>query len=280
MQINLAKSAGFCFGVKRAIDLALKTARSSNKVYMLGDIVHNEDVIRKIEKAGIKKIRTLAKGKNKILLLRAHGTCLKTLHQAHQFGYTVLDATCPMVKEIHRIVRDMENKGYTIIIIGDKKHDEVHGISGQLKTRAIVIDGLVGMPLEKIRKVRKAAVVVQSTQDILKVLKIVEALKLHIPELKFYNTVCRPTRIKQEEIRKIPLENDLIIIIGSKTSANTKRLYEISRSLNKRSYRVQSKKDISPAWFKDVKKIGVTAGASTPDSTIREIVKYIRSKIC
>jgi 4-hydroxy-3-methylbut-2-enyl diphosphate reductase len=105
----------------------------------------------------------------------------------------------------------------------------------------------------------------------------VDALKHRIPELKFYNTVCRPTQIKQEEIRKMPLDNDLMIIIGSKTSANTKRLYEISRSLNKKSYWVRSKRDISAGWFKGIKSVGVSAGASTPDSTIQEIVGYLKA---
>ncbi|MBM3250579.1 MAG: 4-hydroxy-3-methylbut-2-enyl diphosphate reductase [Candidatus Omnitrophica bacterium] len=278
MQINLAKSAGFCFGVKRAIDLALKTAGKGGRVYMLGDIVHNEDVISKIQKAGIKKIKALSAGRDKILILRAHGTCIQTLRRARHLGYTVVDATCPMVKEIHRIAKEMEKEGRRVIIIGDKKHDEVHGISGQLKKSAVVIDSIGSFPLNRMKKIKKAAVVVQSTQDTEKVLEIVAALKRLIPELRFYNTVCRPTRIKQEEIRRMPLENDLMIIIGSKTSANTKRLYEISRSLNKRSYRVQSKKDITPDWFRGVKTVGVTAGASTPDSTIQEIVRCLRNK--
>jgi len=278
MQINLAKSAGFCFGVKRAIDLALKTAGKGGRVYMLGDIVHNEDVISKIQKAGIKKIKALSAGRDKILILRAHGTCIQTLRRARHLGYTVVDATCPMVKEIHRIAKEMEKEGRRVIIIGDKKHDEVHGISGQLKKSAVVIDSIGSFPLNRMKKIKKAAVVVQSTQDTEKVLEIMAALKRLIPELRFYNTVCRPTRIKQEEIRRMPLENDLMIIIGSKTSANTKRLYEISRSLNKRSYRVQSKKDITPDWFRGVKTVGVTAGASTPDSTIQEIVRCLRNK--
>lgn len=278
MQINLAKSAGFCFGVKRAIDLALKTAGKGGRVYMLGDIVHNEDVISKIQKAGIKKIKALSAGRDKILILRAHGTCIQTLRRARHLGYTVVDATCPMVKEIHRIAKEMEKEGRRVIIIGDKKHDEVHGISGQLKKSAVVIDSIGSFPLNRMKKIKKAAVVVQSTQDTEKVLEIMAALKRLIPELRFYNTVCRPTRIKQEEIRRMPLENDLMIIIGSKISANTKRLYEISRSLNKRSYRVQSKKDITPDWFRGVKTVGVTAGASTPDSTIQEIVRCLRNK--
>ena len=128
----------------------------------------------------------------------------------------------------------------------------------------------------KIRGIKKAGVVAQSTQELKKVSEIVGLLKTHISELKFYNTICNPTRIKQAEIKIMPGENDLMIIIGSKTSANTKRLYEISKSLNKRSYWVSSQKEINPKWFRGVKTVGVTAGASTPDSTTKGIIEHIR----
>jgi len=275
MKINLAKTAGFCFGVKRAIDIATKAAASIKNVYMLGDIVHNEDVVRQIRKSGIKKIKKLLPGKNRTLLIRAHGTSLNTLRTALKLGYKIFDATCPMVKEIHQIACNMEEKGYGIIVIGDKKHDEVQGIVGQLKGKATVIDNLDSIPFKKIECFKKACVVVQSTQNLEKVLKIVSMFKKYIPDLKFFNTVCKPTRMKQEEIKRMPLENDVMIIIGSKNSANTKRLYEISKSLNKRSFWVSSKKDIQRDWFKGAKKVGVTAGASTPDYTTQEVIEYI-----
>lgn len=277
MRINLAKSAGFCFGVKRALEIAFKTAKCGKKVYMLGDIVHNENVVREIEKSGIKKISKLKNTKSGILLIRAHGASSGTFIQAAKLGFTIIDATCPMVKEIHSIVKDMQNKGYKIIVIGDKNHEEVLGISGQLREKALVIDGLNGIPLAKIKKIRKACVVAQSTQNVKKVLEIVDVLKAHIPELKFFNTICKPTRAKQEEIMHMPLENDVIIVIGSKNSANTKRLYEISRSLNKKTWWVNSNAEIKPGWFKDAQRLGITAGASTPEYTINNIVRYIKS---
>lgn len=276
MIINLAKSAGFCFGVKRAIKIALDTAGSSLQIYMLGDIVHNEDVVRMIAKTGIKKIKQLIPGKDKILLIRAHGADITTIRKAIRLGYKIIDATCPMVKEIHQIAQDMENKGYRIIVIGDKKHDEVHGIVGHLKNKAIVIDSPKYIPLRKIKNIRKASVVVQSTQNPKNAMAILNILRQHIPELKFFNTICKPTRIKQGEIKTLPLKNDVMIIIGSKNSANTKRLYEISKSLNKKSYWVNSKGEIKPGWFKGIKKVGISAGASTPEPIIHEVIDYIR----
>lgn len=272
MEIHLAKSAGFCFGVKRAIEIALRTAKKNNKVYMLGDIVHNEEVVRRIECAGIKKIKKLSPAGGEILLIRAHGAPLKVFEQAARLGYKIVDATCPMVKEIHKIAKGMEKKGYKIIVIGDKKHDEVRGIMGQLKGRAIVIDSVKNIPKVKIKS---AGVMVQSTQNIDEVKKIVGRLKKICAKIEFHNTICRPTRLKQEELKKMPLENDVMIVIGSKTSANTRRLYEIAKSLNKHSYWIVSKKEINTGWFKGVKSAGVTAGASTPDDTTYEVVKYI-----
>jgi 4-hydroxy-3-methylbut-2-enyl diphosphate reductase len=277
MKISLAKSAGFCFGVKRAIDIAYKMVKGNSAVYMLGDIVHNEEVAKDLRKVGIKKIKRLSRGKGKIFLIRAHGTSAKIIKKACGLNYRIVDATCPMVKEIHRIARKMEGDGYTIIIIGDKKHDEVLGIVGQLKNKAIIIDRPENIPLLKIRKIKKAAIVVQSTQNIEKVMLIVRILRDKIKDLIFFNTVCRPTRVKQEEIKKMPKENDVMIIIGSKTSANTKRLYEISKSLNENSYWIRSKNDLKSAWFRGAESVGVSAGASTPDETVREVVDYLRT---
>jgi 4-hydroxy-3-methylbut-2-enyl diphosphate reductase len=276
MKINLAKSAGFCFGVKRAIDIALHTAACKKNVYMLGDIVHNEDVVKQIRKSGVKKIDRLSPGKHRILLIRAHGASLKTIQDAERLGYKIVDATCPMVKEIHRIVQDMEHKGYKVIIIGDKKHDEVQGIAGQLKSKAIVVDEIKNIPIKNIKKIKKACVVVQSTQNIEKVNKIVAKLKSYVKELLFFNTICRPTRVRQREIKRMPLENEVMIIIGSKNSANTKRLYEIAKSLNKKTYWVGTKDDIRKVWFKNVKSTGVTAGASTPGRTTQEVITHIK----
>jgi len=277
MKVNVAKSAGFCFGVKRAIKIALDTAQSGGRVEMLGDIVHNEDVVKEISKAGVKKIRNLERGTNEVLLIRAHGASEEIYKKATKLGYTIVDATCPMVKEIHKIAKFSKKEGCDIIIIGDEKHDEVRGIIGQLRDKAIVIDNIKKIPLAKVKRIKKACVVVQSTQNLEKTLTIIEVLKRYIRELKFFNTICKPTRIKQKEAKEMPLKNDLMVIIGSKTSANTKRLYQISKSLNKRSYWVQSRDEIKPEWFRNVQGVGVMSGASTPDYTTKDVIEYIKS---
>jgi 4-hydroxy-3-methylbut-2-enyl diphosphate reductase len=244
---------------------------------MLGDIVHNEEVVQGIQRAGIKKIKRLRNGAGKILLIRAHGASENVYRKAAQLDYTIVDATCPMVKEIHTIVKASKNEGCKIIILGDKLHDEVRGIMGQLKNRAIVIDAIKHIPLETIKRVKKACVVVQSTQNAEKILSIVAVLRKHIKEIQFFNTICRPTRIKQKEAKAMPLKNDVMIIIGSKTSANTKRLYQISKALNKQSYWIRSRAEVKSEWFKGTHTVGILAGASTPDATTNGVIAKIRS---
>jgi len=278
MKINLAKSAGFCFGVKRALNIALSLAGSpkGKNVEMLGDIVHNEDVVCQIRRTGIKKIKRFGRGAGKTLLIRAHGASNRVMKEALRRGYNIVDATCLMVKDIHKIVMEMEKEGFTIIVIGDKKHEEVKGIVGQLQGAAVIIEDERRIPRREIRRIAKACVVVQSTQNLDKAQKIVEALRKRIGDLRFFNTICAPTRLKQQEIKIMPLKNDVMVIIGSKTSANTKRLFEISRSLNNKTYWVTSKKELKRGWFTGAGSVGVTSGASTPDAATHEVIDEIK----
>ena len=277
MKTNLAKTAGFCFGVKRAIKMALETAEKDTPIEMLGDIVHNEEVIKQVSGKGIQKVSKISSGKEKILIIRAHGAEKKIFEDAEKLGYSIVDATCPMVTEIHNIVKKMENNGYKIIIIGDENHAEVKGIAGQLSEKPFIISSKDSIPYQETNQIKKAAIVIQSTQMIENAEEIHDALKPNIAELKFFNTICKTTKSKQAEIKTLPLENDVVIIIGSKKSANTNRLYQISKSLNKNTYQVMSEKEIDPSWFKGARKVGVSAGASTPDEAIEKVVNYLKS---
>ena len=276
-KITITKSAGFCFGVRRALRLAQQTAKSHKNIYMLGDIVHNPRVVSDIKKIGIKKIKSLKAQSNGVLLIRAHGAQKSVYEKAAKLGYKIIDATCPMVKEIHSIAKGYEQKNYRIIIIGDKKHDEVIGIKGNLKNIPIILSNKRDIRRINFSHIKKAAVVVQSTQNMEKVKDIVAELKKHIKKLIFRNTICQPTRLKQKEIQLLPASQDIMIIIGAKSSANTKRLYEPSRKINPNTYWVNSKSQIRKSWFKDKVKVGIGAGASTPDYIIKEIESFIQS---
>ncbi|MEM7816864.1 MAG: 4-hydroxy-3-methylbut-2-enyl diphosphate reductase [Candidatus Aenigmatarchaeota archaeon] len=277
MKINLAKTSGFCFGVRRAINIAKKETKKFKEVLMLKDLVHNEDVIKQLERLGIRKIKNLNKAdKSKTLLLCAHGEPQDTIDKAKNYGYRIVDATCPMVKHIHSIAKDIEKRNRTIIVIGDRDHAEVIGILGQINKRAIVIDPNKKLDLKKIKKISSASIIVQSTQDLETVLKIKNILSKNILDLEFFNTICKPTQARQKEAKKIAKENEAVIIIGSKKSANTKRLFWIAKNINKNTYWINNESEIKNSWFEGINSIGITAGASTPDYIIKKVIKKIK----
>lgn len=272
MKVNLARSAGFCFGVKDAVDIALETASKEKNVFMLGDIVHNASVVEMIDQAGVKVIKDLSEVEGGTLLLRAHGTKPEIYEEAKRRGFKIVDATCPMVLEIHEIVKELEHEGYRIVIVGDHRHDEVVGIAGQVKYPIVVSNP---EEAKAISRIRKMGVVVQSTQNIDNVSRIISQLVYKCREMKFINTICGPTIAHQNEIRKMPLENDVMIIVGSFTSANTCRLTQISRELNPRTYQVETADDVKAEWFENAESVGISAGASTPDWIIDEVVRRV-----
>jgi len=276
VKITVAESAGFCFGVRDAVAIALETSRASGKpVQMLGHIVHNERVVNQLDKAGIKVLKSLDQAKDGILLIRAHGAEPKTYEEAKARGLEIVDATCPLVTEIHEKVRELYAEGYPVIVIGDHGHDEVRGIAAQVPDTMVV-----SCPEEVAklgRKFRRLGVVVQSTQNVDNVKAVVGELIPLCLEIRFFNTICYPTTKHQRDIRTMPLENDVMIIVGSFTSANTKRMAEISTSLNPRSYQVTGAEELKREWFEDANTVGVHAGASTPDFVIDEVVEGIKA---
>jgi 4-hydroxy-3-methylbut-2-enyl diphosphate reductase len=275
IKINIARSAGFCFGVHRAINTALRVAGDKDGVYMLGDIVHNDTVVADISSAGIRKISRLGRGKGKTLLIRAHGASRLTYQKARAREYEIVDATCPMVKEIHKIALNAENGGSRIAVIGDKNHDEVKGIVGQLRKRPFIISDLSDLKRLRLPKNSDLAIIVQSTQNIESVKKIVDALAKRAKRLRFFNTICRPTTQKQQEARDIAGRNDVVIVLGSHKSANTQRLYEISKAINPRTHRIGTPARMKRSWLKNAKSVGILAGASTPDEIIKETASVI-----
>jgi 4-hydroxy-3-methylbut-2-en-1-yl diphosphate reductase len=275
MIVNRADTAGACFGVKRAFDIAMKTAKSEENVVMLGDIVHNEHVVRKIDEAGVKVMEDLeAVPEGSTLILRAHGAVPDIYGAAEARGLKIVDATCPMVFEIHDEVKQLAEQGYSIVVIGDHGHDEVVGIASQVPGTTVVSNPDEARLLPRKRKI---GVVSQSTQNIDNVRQCVAELCLKSREIRFVNTICAPTKNHQDEIRTMPHENDVMVIIGSKTSANTCRLTEISLEINPRTHQVASAAELRPEWFRGARTVGVSAGASTPDWIIDEVVEALES---
>ena len=274
MEINIARDAGYCFGVRDAVNLAYEPADEFGEVYMLGDIVHNERVVEDLSESGTKVVDTLDKDPNdKPVLFRAHGTAEKVWEVAKEKGLNIIDATCPLVQEIHDEVEKLEKDGRQIVIIGDHGHDEVGAIAAQVSEPIIIANPEEAHTL---RKMKKAGVVSQSTQMIENVQGIINILIRKVFDLRFINTICFPTRRNHEQIKELAVRSDTMIVIGSFTSANSKRLTQLALERNPRSYQVTSAEDLDPDWFKDSEIIGISAGASTPDNIINEIVEKIK----
>jgi len=275
MKILLAKDAGYCFGVRDAVSLAYETAEKEGEVFMLGDIVHNENVVEELEEAGVKVVNSLDKvPDNKPILFRAHGTVPDVWKESKMREMEVVDATCPLVTEIHEEVKKLHSENRKIIIIGDHGHDEVNGIKEQVENAIVVANPEEAMQL---RKIKKAGVVSQSTQMIENVQEIINILMTKVFDLRFVNTICFPTRRNHEQIKNLSEICDIMIVIGSFTSANSKRLTELAKMRNERTFQVTSAEDLEIDWFQNSDTVGVSAGASTPDNIISEVLDKIKS---
>ena len=275
MKILLAKDAGYCFGVRDAVNLAYQTAKEEGEVFMLGDIVHNENVVKELEESGVKVVKNLDEvPDNKPILFRAHGTVPDIWKESNERAMDVVDATCPLVTEIHEEVKKLDSEDRKIIIIGDHGHDEVNGIKEQVKDALVISSSKEAM---KLRKMKKAGVVSQSTQRIENVQAIINILMTKVFDLRFVNTICFPTRRNHEQIKNLSEICDIMIVIGSFTSANSKRLTELAKMRNERTFQVTSAEDLDIDWFQKSDTVGISAGASTPDSIINQVLDGIKS---
>ena len=275
MKILLAKDAGYCFGVRDAVNLAYETSKKEGEVFMLGDIVHNENVVKELEESGVKIVKHLNEvPDNKPILFRAHGTVPDIWKESKKRVMDVVDATCPLVTEIHDEVKKLDAENRRIIIIGDHGHDEVNGIKEQVENALVISSPKEAM---KLRKMKKAGVVSQSTQMIENVQEIINILMTKVFDLRFVNTICFPTRRNHEQIKNLSEICDIMIVIGSFTSANSKRLTELAKMRNERTFQVTCAGDLDADWFQKLDTVGVSAGASTPDNIINEVLDEIKS---
>ena len=274
MKILLAKNAGYCFGVRDAVNMAYDTAKEHGDVYMLGHIVHNENVVDDLDKAGAKVVDNLdSVPDGRPVLLRAHGTHVDIVEEAKNKKMNIVDATCPLVRDIHDEIKALEADGRKIIIIGDHGHDEVVGIASQVKDPIIVA---TADEATQLRKTKRAGVVSQSTQTIENVQDIINILMSKVVDLRFINTICFPTKRNQEQIKELSKQCDVMFVIGSFTSANSKRLTDLSKERNSRSYQVTCASDIDEKWLDNCETVGISAGASTPDNIISEVLDKIK----
>jgi len=276
-KVLIAKNAGFCYGVKRAITLAERAAKEHNRVYTLGPLIHNPQEVNRLSNMGIKTATDTNIDKDAIVIVRSHGISPEKERLLRNTFAKVVDATCPYVKAVHEAVVSLAKEGYFVVIVGEKDHPEVQGTVGYLeeaKGRYKVIDSLED--LEDIKE-DKVGVVAQTTQNEIFFENVVLKLLKKVKELKVINTICNATEERQSDIYELAPIVDVMIIIGGKNSGNTKRLFEISKSLNPRSYHIETKDEIDPSWLEGAETIGISAGASTPDWIIEDVRYFLEN---
>lgn len=283
MKITVSQFAGFCEGVKRAYEIAesLDMGKAKKPIYILGSLVHNPEVNQKIAKKGIIKIDRkyffkAKSGEIGTLIIAAHGAGPDVYEKVKKIGAQIIDATCPKVLKVQRLAKIYGERGYKIIICGDKQHKEVLGIMEWGKVPAKIISDEKDLKAVKISNNDQTVLLSQTTQDEDFFKKAVKYLEKKYPWIKIVSTICRTTHDRQEEVKKMAEKNDLMIVVGGKESANTRRLYEISRSINPRTYFIQKSADVKKSWFKNMKKVGLAAGASTPPWIIDDIIEKLK----
>lgn len=302
MQITVAKHAGFCFGVKKAIEIAEETSANNDKTtYVYGQLVHNERVIENLEKKGIEFVEDIDEiPENAVTVLRAHGepgtTYQKLKNKGIVKGNKLNDATCPLVTLVHNVAIKLKNNGYEVIIFGKKNHPEAIGISYYIKGKdTFIVDNPndASSVVEYINKNNfdKVAIISQTTMSVNGYSNLIkninknnnnkfEQLHLSLKDFKnnfvFVDTICNPTKQRQSDTEEIAKKVDVMIVIGGNNSSNSKELAAKSRELNVDTYFIQSSEQLKKEWFKDKERVGISAGASTPDVTIKEVVEEIK----
>ncbi len=279
MEIRLAESAGFCFGVKRAVDKVYEQIETGKTIYTYGPIIHNEEVVKDLEKKGVRVIETkeeLEQLTEGTVVIRSHGVSKDIYDILEQKGLECIDATCPFVKRIHRIVEKESLDGKEIIVVGNPSHPEVQGIVGWCQGPVIVLEtpdeALEYTPKEG----KNLCIVAQTTYNYKKFQYIVEIFEKKGYNDSVVNTICNATEERQTQARAIAKEADVMIVIGGKHSSNTRKLYEICSRECANTYFIQTLDDLHLELPKAVRLVGITAGASTPNKLIEEVQNYVR----
>jgi 4-hydroxy-3-methylbut-2-enyl diphosphate reductase len=275
MRLFIAQSAGFCFGVKRAMDMALEAVEKYPKdLYTLGPLIHNPQAVRFLEKLGVKvkdRIENIPKG---TVIFRSHGVSLVDLRKAREKKLHIIDATCPIVKKAQFFAKFLYRHGYSVLIFGDRHHPEVEAIQSYIKDGVEVVENV-----ERVQRLgpwEKLGIIAQTTQSLNLFREIVATSLEKAKEVRVFNTVCEATTIRQKEAVEIAKKVECMIVIGGYDSGNTQRLAAICREIQPHTYHIETAQGINPRWLTKSERIGLTAGASTPLWIIEEVEKRIQ----
>lgn len=275
MIVHLAKNAGHCFGVKAAIQKAFETAgRHRLPVYTLGPIIHNPQVVNKLREAGVRAVKNLSEIERGVIIIRSHGVPPDVIASAQARGLEVVDATCPFVKRAQTLARRLVDEGYALVLLGDAAHPEVEGIVGTVGS-AMVVSG----PDEASRLParQRYGLIAQTTQSTEKLQQVAANLLTKTPELKVFNTICNAATDLQRETRMLARRVDRMLVVGGRDSANTKRLAVLSVEAGVPTWHIETAEEIDAAWLSGAGHVGVTAGTSTPDWIIGDILERLRA---
>ncbi len=280
--IKLAKFAGFCYGVKRAVETAVKLKQDNpeKNIYILGELIHNTDVINELDKMGIKTIDSVPEKGEGICVVRSHGEAPEVFEKIKKAGFELVDLTCPDVKKVQQRAIELAQNDYFVVIVGKPNHPEVMAIraNAELYSNNVVVATTIEelKPFEaQIKSHRKVGVVVQTTQMVSSLNLIVNHLNTLAKEILIYNTICQSTAMRQREAKELAKESDLMIVVGSKKSANTTHLAEILKDCTK-TIHIENDKELNEEVFANVESIGITAGASTPQKIIDKVIEKIK----
>jgi 4-hydroxy-3-methylbut-2-enyl diphosphate reductase len=271
MEIIVAKTAGFCWGVKKAIQQVMdEVEKGEGPIYTLGPLIHNPQTVEALHKEhAVQPVDTIDEVKNGTLTIRTHGVPPSIVTEARDKGLQVLDATCPFVSKIQEHARDLVNEGYRLLIIGERDHPEVKGIQACCDGRGIIVESLDDV--KDLKPLTRVGVIIQSTQDARKVNEIIAELFSRSAEMKIFNTICNATTERQSEVRELANTVDVMVVVGGYNSGNTNRLSAICREIGVSTYHIETASELRAEWFRDIETCGLTAGASTPDSSIEEV---------
>ena len=285
MKVTVANSAGFCFGVKRAVDLVYEQTMKGGPLYTFGPIIHNEEVVKDLEKRGVRVIESLEqlpeleKGR---VIIRSHGVGKAVQERIEADGFEVLDATCPFVKKIHRIVSEHSAAGEHIVIVGNPKHPEVEGICGWCDPEhTTVIENEQDAENFRLPEKKNVCIVSQTTYNNNKFKNLVEIIenKGYYISVCILNTICNATDERQTEARSLARKSQAMIVVGGSHSSNTQKLFEICKEECKNTYYIQTPEDLDLTELRGLDDVGITAGASTPNNIIEEVQKYVRNEL-
>ncbi len=280
MKIVLSETLSYCIGVRKTLDLAdrLLSEKPDRAYYMLGEIVHNERVIDSLNSRGLRIVDSLAQvPQGGVVILQSHGSSLERYRELRERGLEYVDATCPMVKIIHEKVREVEAKGYTPVVIGHAGHDEVRGIVGQVG-RAVVVKSPEEATPELFRGIVRAGVVVQSTFIEDDALAVLARIREIVPDVVYHDTICKPTKTRHREVEAQSRTADLVIIIGSRRSANTVHLYDIARRINPAAHLIDRPEALDSIEIPEAATVFIASGASTPEDLTAEVVQRLEGR--